>query len=318
MPLVRLQWLRQFLARMGLVVFGLGMALLVAEAALQLGTLVLRATGRDLPASWSTSHHRVLCLGDSNTYGLYLSRAQAYPQQLENLWNSQPSRPPIEVLNLGFPGMSSSRLRNQIIEMVRVFRPEVVTVMVGVNDYWTVPDRTDAPMENRSFDDALWRVSRVYRLLFMVRRAWRAPSLDIPRNPIPDPNPATARYGTAEFDLGFDKAQLGMRKAMEDLWRPALAANLTDIAAVARELGSEVIVLTYPGPRGPYAAASTVIRETAAADGVKLIDTAESFAPNCVPGPCPDLLFPDQHPTAKGHARIAEALGARLSQEAGW
>ena len=52
----------------------------------------------------------MLCIGDSNTYGLWLERSQAYPQQLETLWNERNESPKLEVLNLGFPGTNSSRI----------------------------------------------------------------------------------------------------------------------------------------------------------------------------------------------------------------
>jgi hypothetical protein len=64
--------IREWAGRLGLVVGSLLGLLLLLEIALQLGSLALRATGRELPAGWLTGGHRILCLGDSNTYGLYL------------------------------------------------------------------------------------------------------------------------------------------------------------------------------------------------------------------------------------------------------
>lgn len=82
---------------------GILLGLVVLELGLQAGAWVVAATGRRLPVSWLTSHTRILCLGDSNTYGLWLERDEAYPQQLEAIWNADPAAAPVEVLNLGFP-----------------------------------------------------------------------------------------------------------------------------------------------------------------------------------------------------------------------
>jgi hypothetical protein len=64
------------------------------------------------------------------------------------------------------------------------------------------------------------------------------------------------------------------------------------------------------------------MRDTAKDAGIPLIDVAAVLKPACpVPagsntltGPaahCPEL-FPDQHPTARGHVRVAEILAQQL------
>ena len=67
---------------------------LVAEAGLQIAAFfVRRATRAEMPVAWVTGNVRVLCLGDSHTYGLWVDRSQAYPQQLEGPVDSAPARP---------------------------------------------------------------------------------------------------------------------------------------------------------------------------------------------------------------------------------
>ena len=53
-------------------------------------------------------------MGDSNTYGLYLDKKDAYPKQLETIWNATHKNNPIEVINLGYPGSNSSDTRSKI------------------------------------------------------------------------------------------------------------------------------------------------------------------------------------------------------------
>jgi lysophospholipase L1-like esterase len=90
------------LTRIGLIGFGIFAALAAAEAVLQTGAAVVRGLGRPEP-SWTSSGRRVLCVGDSNTYGLHLERSDAYPAVLQRRWSEQPGHAPVEVLNLGVP-----------------------------------------------------------------------------------------------------------------------------------------------------------------------------------------------------------------------
>jgi hypothetical protein len=102
----------------------------VLEALLQVAALAVHLGGGPTQAAWLTGNRRVLCLGDSNTYGLYLAdRAQAYPQTFEALWNERVVSPRIEVLNLGYPGTNSSRLRRDLPRMLETFAPDVVVLM---------------------------------------------------------------------------------------------------------------------------------------------------------------------------------------------
>src|SRR5262249_22930126 len=168
---------REFGGRLLLLVAGLLAGLLVLEVVLQVAALYVRST-RGVAASsrWVPGRRRLVTLGDSNTYGLYLrDRSAAYPTMLERLWNETPGAPPIEVLNLGFPGTNSSQVLNTFPEMLATLHPDIVTVMVGANDLWTVPEPTNlAPLQTWGWRlrILLWQTSRVYRAFYMLQRAF--------------------------------------------------------------------------------------------------------------------------------------------------
>src|SRR5205085_2121223 len=98
----------------------------------------------------------ILTLGDSNTYGLYVPAEDAYPRVLERLWNAHRPDEPIEVLDFAFPGMNSSRLRRLFPGLVEAVRPDLVLVMIGANDVWTVPEPT-ADEPGATATQLLWR-----------------------------------------------------------------------------------------------------------------------------------------------------------------
>src|SRR5512144_616867 len=103
---------RRVLVPILLVLAGTMVGCLALELLLQGAALGLKLTLPAASRTWLPGKRRVLCLGDSSTYGLYMpDHANAYPQQLETLWNAIGLQPQIEVLNAGYPGMNSSRLR---------------------------------------------------------------------------------------------------------------------------------------------------------------------------------------------------------------
>jgi len=256
----------------------------------------------------------VLCLGDSNTYGLYLrDRAQAYPQQFEHLWNAQADGHPIEVLNLGYPGTNSSRLRRDLPRMLETFRPAVVIVMVGSNDYWTAAVPPGEPPELLArVGQFIERNSRVYQLVYMLRRAFDHRRVELVYESRQDGGArGSARYGDVEFAMGFEKAP---RQADHD---ERLLENLRAVAEVARANGAEPVFMTYPSRMWNYGDAGRLIRIAAGDTHTHLVDLAAVFDPVCPNEPCPEWLYKDHHPTAQGYELIAETLVRELGNRSG-
>jgi lysophospholipase L1-like esterase len=289
---------------------GFVFGLLALELILQVGARYVAATGQDFGSSWTTRlARRVLCVGDSNTYGVYLvDRSRAYPQQLERLWNETAPAPPIEVLNLGYPGTNSSVLRNTFPDMLDGLLPDVVIVMVGANDYWTMPAPLD---ESSGFLESVGRFanrsSRVIRLFYMLRRSFETPQLDV-SPPEGDRNGQTghARIGDLSFRFAWQKA--ARHGADEEFLRSNLHALVREAAAA----GTELILMTYPSRVANYGAASVSTREVAEATNTRLVDLAHVFAEVCPQEPCPQFLLKDHHPNANGYRLIAETLVREL------
>ena len=294
--------------RLALIPLGVVLALGALEAGLQIGALALQLSGQHLPATWLTGRRRILCVGDSNTYGLYLgNRAQAYPQQFARLWNAG-GAPGIEVLNLGYPGTNSSRLRHDMPRMLETFRPDVVIVMVGSNDYWTAPVAADEPADLPGrFVQFFTRHSRVYQLGYMLRRALDGRRLEV-IYPVKEHggSAGVARYGGAEFAMGWSEDH-GQRDNEAEL-----EADLRGLADLVRAFGAEPVFMTYPSRMSNYGGASRAIRAAAADSATRLVDLAAVFESVCPTEPCPNWLYPDHHPTAAGYAVIAQTLVREL------
>ena len=283
---------REWFGRLALVGGGLVLGVLTLEMCLQVAAWWNVPGRRDAPAHPIPNAGRVVCLGDSNTYGLYVGSEEAYPSLLQKLLNDGSERAGVEVVNLGYPGNNSSAVRNRLDHALEVHRPDIVTIMIGANDLWTVPEPVPGEPAGTSYF-RLWKVSRVYRLVSLLWQALRGPSSA--DRTVPDaPYVAVAREG----------GSLG--------WSYALQRNLEDMAVRIRRAGTLPILLTYPSDRAAYGDANRVIRSTAASAGIRLIDLTATFRNRCPGGTCPEL-FPDQHPTAAGHALVARAIAASVA-----
>jgi lysophospholipase L1-like esterase len=286
---------------------------LVAEAGLQIaGFFLRRSTRAEMPVAWVTGNLRVLCLGDSNTYGLWLEQREqeAYPQQLEALWNARVGAPKLEVLNLGFPGTNSSRLVRDLPRLLETLHPDILILMVGVNDFWTLPFPIDEAQEARPQRSFLERHSLLYRLYYLIRRGRLADKVEIlmdPRGSLARGAHHKARLGDLEFDMSFVKAEPG-------LWgdADALRQNLHRLVEQARAAETNVYLMTYPSHKDFHLTANQAINSAALETKTPLIDLAAVFAPICPTNDCPEMLFPDGHLKAPGYTIVAEEIIKRL------
>jgi len=76
------------------------------------------------------TRQRVLCVGDSCTYGLGCSVADAWPTRLDDEFDA---------VNAGVPGYSSFQTARWCAEIAPKIRPRCVVAQVGVNDAMTWP-----------------------------------------------------------------------------------------------------------------------------------------------------------------------------------
>jgi len=304
------------LARGGLVLFGLALTVLLLELALQLGSLFV-AGDRSLPAgSWATPGQRILCLGDSNTYGVWLENRErdSYPAQLGRiLAEDEEAYGPAEVLNLGYPGTNSSRLVSLYPELLDALAPDVVIVMVGANDFWTQP----VPLTKNEKGAGPWawikRHSRLYMGLYMLQRRAEADGLVIEeseRRKGMERREAVLRVDEHSFELGWEFESQPRRIA-----EPALRRNLDALVQLSEAANTRLLLMTYPSRWNFYLIANGVTREVVRDRGIPMVDLARTFLDLCPEQRCENYLYKDQHPTARGYERVAQTIAAALREQ---
>lgn len=300
----------------------LGFELVLQGLAWMVGT-----TGRDPVTQWAGGKRRVLMVGDSNTYGLFLPPEESYPAQFEALWNQEVESPKIEVINLGYPGTNSSVLLRNLPKMLETFQPDLLTVMIGANDFWTDVVDSEEPQDDLGQRVSHWlrENSRVYKLLHMLRRSLEGPVVvdTGERNKIanhqlnPDDLGKIAkalaapeidamdavRSGDETFDLGYVRGTSRSGDA-KDLQR-----NLVRIIDEAKKYGTKVVLLTYPSHSHLYLMANRELRGVARATNTTLVDISLALSLRCAKAQdCPDLYFPDEHARKPGYTIVARTL----------
>ncbi len=307
---------RKVLERGGLIAFGLVLTLILIETVLQIGSLFV-AEKTDLALSeWNTRDRRILALGDSNTYGVWLDEREreAYPAQLEKIWNDG-DRPPVEVLNLGYPGTNSSQLLSLYRDFLEALDPDVVLVMVGVNDFWTEAIPLDDSTKGGGLLNYIKRNSRMYKGYNILRRRSDAAELKIEDTGIAEQGfekgGAVISFGEHRFELSWKhKKHVRVQKAKADLRK-----NLRTLSRLSESYAVKLVLMTYPGRWGHYGFANQAIRAVANENGVPLIDLERVFRPLCPQRICTEWLYTDQHPKSVGYELVAETITDQLQEQ---
>lgn len=308
--------------------------ILIIELSLHTRAYYVRRTGRATAKSWQTFNTRVLMLGDSNTYGLYLDQEESYPGQLETICNATKDNPKIEVINLGYPGTNSSRLLSNFSRLLSTFRPDIVTVMIGANDGWTVDESIDLkslPLHKRLLA-GFQRYSRIYKFLYMLsRRPYDINQLNIhsekgetrtrEHDKMVSNSPEAIReigrtitkndfrddvlisYGDDGFQFGFQGG------SPSDDWDDRLRRNLCAMGEIGATYGVRFYFLTYPSSNGLYGLTNQIIRRTVTENTIPLIDIGSVIEKEfSLRFTHEELFFPDFHATRRCNAFVARAI----------
>jgi lysophospholipase L1-like esterase len=198
--------------------------------------------------------------------------------------------------------------------MLATLDPDWVIILVGANDFWTEPVEIRLDAGTARAGDWLRRL-RVYRLLYMARRAFDVPDAQVvSEETAPGRFEWTVSVGEEQFDLGHAS------RAPQDRARASreLARNLASAVDLVARHGARPVLLTYPSWSGSYGASNPIIRSAAERTGAVLLDLERVFIESCPDARCAPLLLDDHHPRAEGYvlvaSRIADALESGLSR----
>ncbi len=267
--------------QLALVAFGLLVPLLLAELALQVSSKFYRATllaTRSEPVDLHSK--RILCVGDSNTFGVRVAAADSYPGQLERMLNAcSTDGAHWQVLNRGIPGQNTTQIKNSLPELLAWCEPQIVIVLGGINNRWNEASKLEA--------ESILDRSRVLRLLRLAINNFRAGS-----------NPAA---GNGHLEVAAITRTDPKATTSDDELRARTTADLESIVELVRAAKATPVIMTYPGQHTAMAPINLSAREVASRLRVLLVDNDLAFKDYVATYGYDAILFEDSHPAEAGY-----------------
>lgn len=129
--------------------------------------------GPDFNLVKSASVFRVVCLGESSTFGYRDADDETYPFLLQKLFERDGL--PVEVINAGFPYYNSSSIRSLLEQEILSYGPDLVTLYAGYNDtswpteinaaakigLWVRSHSMAHLLARARFGESLWKIERL-------------------------------------------------------------------------------------------------------------------------------------------------------------
>ncbi len=311
--------------RLAALVLGSVLALAVLELGLRIaGSL---GGGAENRAAAAEGGFRILCIGDSNTYGAGVERDESYPAQLQRLLDARDDGVDYRVINLGVPATNSSQHLANLGGYVDYLEPSLLVVTSGVNDYWTAPVEVEPEAWGRRLHHWLLGL-RTYEFAFLLRESARRRAevarVERVRNQQFAVGPGNERETSLwlqEVDgrvVQYDKTRRPESLA-ETAHRELAAANLARMEEVAAARRVPIVFATYAADLGPYAVANRAILDLESR-GRRVLSQIYPDGLSAHLGAIPpeerrDLFLPDLHPKARLYAVLAANLADYLDRE---
>ncbi len=145
--------------------------------------------GRDFSVSKPPGVIRIVCMGDSGTFGIWYGRSlrlhkDNYPEELRVILRENGEND-VEVINAGVVGYASPHTLRQLITKVLDLEPDIVTLRVGFNDQvkmknknavdYYVEEPSNFILRNLLYHFHEWRLTRLVSRLNQKLRSTNLP-----------------------------------------------------------------------------------------------------------------------------------------------
>jgi len=267
----------------------------------------LRPESRNLTWEGIEHQYRIVCLGDSNTFGQDLPYAQTYPAILQDLLREQYPELDAVVISAGVCGDTSVQGLARLERDVLSYKPHIVVSAFGLNDgnlgYWALDPIREREMyaeQSRAGRIESWlEHSHLYLSLrargrrLLQRLGWGATP------PLPDtarePQPRVSRDG-------FAYAQ---ERLVNLVRRHGAAALVMTITPVTDVFGTGLEPARRQRQLAIYDDYNRIIRAITARQGAHLVDMQTIMGVKMQAEPVSLLAEDGVHLTAAGHRLVA-------------
>ncbi len=271
----------------------------------------LRAETRALTWDDIKDKYRIVCFGDSITFGEDMPYAQAYPAVLADLLRQKHPALDVAVINAGMRGHTSVQGLARVERDVLWYRPHAVLMAFGLNDgklgYWPLdPQRERAICGDSSLysrvkallrHSHLWLTLRGRTRRLLLRMGWRGPAPEIHAGGEPQPRVSQRGFGIVQ-----ERLVDGVRKGN------CAALLLMTATPVTEAFNSELGPGQHQRQLAVYDAYNQMIRDVATRRGVYLLDLRAVLA-SCARTELALLLAEDGvHLTPAGERLVAQSV----------
>ena len=260
-----------------LIILGI-LLVVVFELSLSfIGRIFLYARNSNPPLHNEGFTKRILCIGDSHTFGVGTSSNYSYPNQLERLLNLNNPQNSFNVVNLGIPGNSTKSQIERLEDFLDKNRTDFVILLTGRNNYYEVK-----AWDNKSFPRNIAikaRKMKTYKIMdYALSKVFK-------RSPREDIN------GPVE------------RTKYEDYMR----YQLNRAKSLCEKHGSKLILLSYYNSHDEY------IEEFAKDAGMLYLNLCNDFSKSLPEENIDNFISRDSsHMSADGYRLFAELLYNRM------
>lgn len=326
-PLIRPR--RSWPRRMVRVAMWIVIIVCVAELFMRgAGWLMLHVWREKYPASGQV---RILCLGDSYTYGVGAKRGYSYPRQLQTLLD-ETSKCKVQVINRGVPGMNSDYIRAHFKESLLKYRPHVVLFLAGINNHWNATDAYTAA-ENPTVAEQFQSFAYEFRLVKLIqftryRLKYRWVNHRDPLSGIQDyeikrsiyEDGANLAKGHVVREQGRERTihyDIHVRSFESEEASTRLVRDVGIMNGLARKYDVAFIVMTYPNPMPIHPALVQYVE----AEGIPLIDHKSFFYSKIPKDKLSEYYYEENfirsHPNEKGYGAMADLILKSLPRYCG-
>lgn len=119
---------------------------------------------------------RIICLGDSTTYGNWVNHEESYPYLLEQLLKKEYPEKNIKVLNAGLPGASSQQIKRFFQLYLARYKPDIVIWRKDseLTDTYKIQKLTSIDSAIRNFIWSGLYHLRIFRVIAIINDQFRS------------------------------------------------------------------------------------------------------------------------------------------------
>lgn len=234
--------LKYFKQKVLLVIFGLLVAGVLGEILFRVGGIIVNEL-KGQSRSIHNNTYRILCIGDSSTFGIGASDIDkfSYPSQLQKILNEKIPDKSFDVRNLGIPGVNSSQIVNRFNNFISTYTPDMVIVMVGINDPWNLEESNIMKFYHTKNASIARKLYLRFELLLNRLRLYRFFKLVYISDTLKEPKIPVFNNETKRKGFEFSLLNPVKAKALYN----AVIHNITELKQIAEHNHVNIIFMKY-------------------------------------------------------------------------